>query len=157
MISSFHISDTVEAKLVSAEHSKALDDTDSSSAIDKNFASFSKIGQSADQTTWLKVELDRIHCVQQVIEYKADRSIQYKWKCSGDRCSDCTGPNCNYFVLTVSTKDPPAQTLSSKPECKYGDVVKQEKIAEKDTLTVNEMVVIAGLSLPPFQNDLYLA
>ena len=78
-----------------------------------------------DPTTgkyWLKVFLNHVHCVKQVIWYHSDNVAFQTWTCTEDHCI-CNATGCSDFLVTVSTEGTAPKPVS---DCRYGDIVKLE-------------------------------
>ena len=71
---------------------------------------------------WLKITLDEVYCVQQVIWYQKDEYPFNTWTCTKDDCSNCEGKECSPLTLTVSTEGA-VSGLPSFSDCRYGDTV----------------------------------
>ena len=118
---------------VSAESSHTLHDNEeqfaAAHAIDLDLDSIFGASQGADGKTWLKLNLAKLNCIQQVIWYKENPvSPFHTWTCTSSDCSSCVGKHCRFFLLTVSSD----RTSSDNPplidDCKYGDTVKLERL-----------------------------
>ena len=100
-------------------------------AIDLDLETYSqtKDESSSEGKTWLKLNLGSVHCVEEVIVYKSDKSIARSWTCTASQCT-CEGTWCSDYTLTVSTEtDPDVATLMcpTVPTCRYLDTVKYER------------------------------
>ncbi|KAL5254425.1 hypothetical protein ACHWQZ_G014016 [Mnemiopsis leidyi] len=128
---------------VRAQHSATQDKDEemygAGNAIDLDPTTRSSTVPDSDGTTWLKVTLDKVHCVDKVIWYLKDASLYHLWTCTDNDCGNCVGDKCGLFNLTVSTEGR-VSDLSPVPECGYGDTVKLEK--DGSMIYVNELVVI---------------
>ena len=89
---------------------------------------------------WLKLTLEKVHCVQQVIMYDSYGNSLITWTCSENDCGDCTdvNSNCNSYSLEVSIEGA-APYLSSISDCRFGDTVKVES---NNAFRVNEIAII---------------
>ena len=91
---------------------------------------------------WLKITLDEVYCVQQVIWYQKDEYPFNTWTCTKDDCSNCEGKECSPLTLTVSTEGA-VSDLPSFSDCRYGDTVEIKRIDDADrAFLVYEMAVI---------------
>ena len=112
---------------VSAEQSKTKDNDEvtygAGNAIDRNKDTLSSTFPGPDGKSWLKINLGKVYCVEQVIWFNYDGSPFLTWTCTSDDCRKCTGNYCGYYTLTVSTEGT-ASDLSPVSDCKYGDTVK---------------------------------
>ena len=135
---------------IKAEHSHS--DSDKAEkhgaklAIDMNLDTFSTVKRrDTEDEIWLKVTLDQIRCVKEVLRYKkGDRSDgpYQRWTCSQNDCNSCHGKHCDYFTLTVSTEEAGAASdLPSFSDCKHGNIVKLERIGG-EKMNVVEIAVI---------------
>ena len=111
-------------------------------AIDMDLDTLSVTETDSNGNTWLKITLDKIHCVEQVIRYKNDGTPAFTWTCTDTDCSNCENGDdfCQYFTLTVSTEGA-VSDLSPVSDCKYGDTVKLEK-SVKNQFKVHEIAVL---------------
>ena len=137
----------------SAEHSATKDGKyekhGPKNAIDLDLDTESKTQAETDSGSWLKITLDKIYCVKQVIEYKSDGTFERNWNCTDSDCSNCEGHHCSHYTMTVSTEGS-ASDLSPVSDCRYGDTVKLEKV-DNHELHVHEIAII-GKGKP---NDFY--
>ena len=117
-------------------------------AIDLDLDTHSWTVAGSGGTTWLKVTLDKVHCVQQVIIYKIDGTPFRTWTCTDTDCSNCVGDNCSYFTLTVSTNKA-VSDLSPESDCKYGDTVKLKRV-DGGGFFVNEIAIVGKSGKLPF-------
>ena len=117
---------------VSVEHSATLNSNEAKNAaglaIDLDLGTRSDTVAGSDGTTWLKVTLDKVYCVEQVIWYMSNGNPYMSWTCTDTDCSNCVSKGgCRSFTLTVST-DEAVSDLSPVSDCKYGDTVKLEMV-----------------------------
>ena len=122
----------VELKAASASQSVTRDGNEAlygaGRAIDgdQNTRSYTERGTS---DRWLKVNLDGMNCVQQVMWYynNADEP-KTTWTCSGDGCT-CAGSYCSWSTLEVGVGTEGTGQVSaagddaSDAACKRGDAV----------------------------------
>ena len=94
-----------------------------------------------DGKVWLKLILDKIHCVKNVIRYGESENQWQTWTCTKTDCSNCVGERCGSFTLTVSTEETVSDFLSIS-DCKYGDIVKYERVSEKESIQIREIAII---------------
>ena len=71
---------------------------------------------------WLKVILNQVHCVKQVIWIHIDNSAFQTWTCTKDYCT-CNDTGSSDYLVTVSTEGTTPIPVS---DCRYGDIVKLE-------------------------------
>ena len=112
-------------------------------AIDMDLETKSIAVAGSDGKIWIKINLDQVHCIQQVI--RKYHSYTYTWTCTKENCDICesTVNFCNFFTLTVNTEATATSNLPSVSDCKYGDTVKLEIDSEKyNDLNVNEIWII---------------
>ena len=135
---------------VSAEHSATRNNDETSygagRAIDLDLDSYSYTLRGSDGTSWLKLTLDKVHCVQQVIFYRTDGTPLLTWTCTDTDCSNCVDSSCSYFTLTVSTEGA-VSDLSPVSDCKYGDTV---KLASTGSFSVTEIAIVGESGNFPF-------
>ena len=116
---------------VSAEQSATGDDNEATNgahlAIDLDFDTRSWTVSDQDDNTWLRLTLDQVHCVTRVIWYWRDGTPGRSWGCSDTQCT-CTGENCSYYTLTVSTTGTLPDNLPIVTDCKYGDTVQVDRV-----------------------------
>jgi hypothetical protein len=115
-----------EIIVVKAEHSQTLHGFEETcaakNAIDLDLSTRSYTAPGPDGASWMKLLLDRVHCVDMVVRYKDDGSIATTWTCSNTKCT-CLGNSCSYFTLTVKNVRSGSDNLLSSPDCKNGDTV----------------------------------
>ena len=112
-------------------------------AIDLDLDTYSKTESGSDGTTWLKVNLDKVYCVQHVMRYINDGTPYQTWTCTDTDCSNCVTGN----SLTVSTEGA-VSDLSPVSDCKYGDSVKLEKV--DGVIRVYEIAIVGKPGKLPF-------
>ena len=137
---------------VTAEHSATKNNDEASyaavRAIDLDLRTRSRTVPGSDGTIWLKLTLDKVYCVQQVMRYIDDGTPLLTWTCTDTDCSKCVGAMCSDFTLTVSTEGA-VSDLSPVSDCKYGDTVKLEKV-DGDGLRVYEIAIVGKSGKLPF-------
>ena len=121
--------------------------------------------KSTNSEIWLKVNLDQVYCVDQVIEYdkNTEKSYQFKWSCTKFDCNaSCVttmGVNaCGKWLLSVNMSDdaPLSTDDFMDNNCKLGNTVTLEKLKYKtNPLTVAEIAIYGTkgetkLQLPKF-------
>ena len=124
---------------VSAEQSATHNNNGAGNAIDMNIGTFTGTIAGSDGRCWLKVNLGKVFCVQQVIWFDTDGSYYNTWTCLKNDCS-CSGPICHLFTLTVSTEEA-VSDLPSVSDCKYGDVVELER-TDGGVVNIFELAII---------------
>ena len=135
---------------VSAENSRTLDDNEDMYAvhhsIDLDLKTLSGAEPGSDGANWLKLTLDQVYCVEQVIWIGRKDKPFFTWTCSMTNCSTCDhdrGNNsysrCRDFTTTVYTEG--ANTQNTSSSCKYGDRVKIER---NGSLLVIAEIAITG-------------
>ncbi|KAL5250583.1 hypothetical protein ACHWQZ_G016345 [Mnemiopsis leidyi] len=125
----------------SVEQSATGNNNFAGNAIDLDLGSHSRSIAGSDGRTWLKITLDKVNCVKQVIRYYNDGTPILTWTCNGNNCSYCKGKgNCESFILKVSTKGA-EYGLPPVSVCRYGDTVELERVVDNE-LTVVEIAVI---------------
>ena len=127
------------------EQSATLDNDEANNraglAIDLDPSTHSHSAAGSDGTVWLKVTLDKMDCVQQVVWYPKSGNPYQTWTCTKDDCN-CVGIYCEKYTLTVSTEGA-LSDLSPVSDCKYGDTVKLEKVSGiRKEFAVYELVMI---------------
>ena len=134
-----------EITLVSAEQSRTKDDSEekyaAAHAIDMNWETMSHTIFGPDGTTWFKVKLDKLHCIEQVIWYYKNSNPDHSWTCTSDGCSTCTGVACSILTLTVSSEAGSTDGLTPRPACRYGDTVMIHR-PDKNWLRMDELAII---------------
>ncbi|XP_063693939.1 uncharacterized protein LOC134825662 [Bolinopsis microptera] len=132
---------------VSAAQSRTLGDDEEEYgaylAIDLDLEINSHTTSGKDGKRWLKITLDQVHCVEQVMYLFSSGNPLNTWTCSIRDCSTCEGSYkfCSSFTLTVYTEGAAPDNLSPESNygCKYGDTVKLEAI---DNFIAYEIVII---------------
>ena len=129
---------------VSAEHSATKSNSDLSygagKAIDLAQSTASQTVSGSYRYPWLKLNLDKVHCVHQVITYFNNGKPSETWTCTNSDCSNCEGSYCRRYTLTVRTNKA-VSDLPPVSDCKYGDKVKLERVVAGD-LKVYEIAVV---------------
>ena len=128
------------AELSAIENGKTAD-----RAIDLDLSTNSVSTSSTDGTTWIKVKLEKAHCIRGVIEYNPDRTAQYTWTWSGTKFS-CVGHRCDLYhdlIVEVGGKN---INFPDMPDCKFGNSVKLEMMANDyfKAISVYEIAVFAA-------------
>ena len=120
-----------EIKPVSAEQSRTRNDSEevygAANAIDLEHRTRSYAIPGSDGIAWLKVNLGRLNCIQQVITHFPSGSPKQTWTCRSSNCSTCKGMACSRFLLTTSVERTSSDGLPLIADCKYGDTVKLER------------------------------
>ncbi|KAL5265876.1 hypothetical protein ACHWQZ_G006516 [Mnemiopsis leidyi] len=130
---------------VSAEHSATYVNYEAKYgagfAIDLDLDTRSMTAPRSDGTTWLKITLDKVHCVGKVIQYESSGYPFLTWTCTETDCSYCVGSTiyCSEFTLTVSTEGA-VSDLSPVFGCKHGDTVKLESAS--GSFSVYEIAIL---------------
>ena len=136
---------TGEITPVRAEQSATYDNNEeylgAGRAIDKDTSTTSIAVAGSDDTIWIKLHFDQVHCIPRITTQIW--SFQHFWTCTKDDCSDCVGRYCDDLLLTISTEGTTTSNLPDYTNCRYGDTVKLEMSSESHSqLTVYEIVVI---------------
>ena len=109
-------------------------------AIDLDLQTYSTSAAASNGKVWIKVVLDRVHCVQKVMWYYGTAQLGLTWTCNNNNCDTCEGAACSDYTLTVSTEGV-APDLSPVSECRHGDTVKLERKSSSG-FSVSELVAI---------------
>ena len=130
---------------VSAEQSATKDDNEyrngAENVIDLDPTTHSWTDIGSDGTTWIKIILDKVHCIQKVFTLSSSDSTPIKtWTCTDIDCSNCVGDYCDRYTLTVSTKGA-VSDLSPVSDCKYGDTAIMQRI-EPRAFQVSEIAIV---------------
>ena len=132
---------TGEITPVSAEHSatKSNDEVQfaAGNAIDLVYDTRSWTVAGAKGTVWLKITLDKVYCLQEVIWFENSETPFLTWTCTENHCSNCAGASCSDFALTVSTEGS-VSDLSPISDCRYGDTVKVQRVGSTSGFGLNE-------------------
>ena len=131
---------------VSAEQSRTVE-RGAELAIDLDMETYSSAHRDGNNGVWLKVTLGQVKCINQVKRYKAGENTGAQtWTCSSEDCTTCGGGKCSDFSLEVFTEGPPSDNLPQRSDCKYGDTVKLEYVAEnsRDKFFVAEIIIIGN-------------
>ena len=158
LISATRVREADEIIPVSAEQSATKDNDEANNgagrAIDLNLDTYNQAGAGSDGTSWLKVTLDSVYCVEQVIWYYSAGTTFLTWTCTDTDCSrcvcgsNCVGNYCEKYTMTVSTEGA-VSDLSPVSDCKYGDTVKFEKNTVGD-FGVTEIAIVGKSGKLPF-------
>ena len=133
---------------VSAEHSGTYKDDETShgaaNTIDLNFGTRSYTTRDSDNTSWLKVTLNQVYCLKQVVWFNSKGASYHTWTCFATDCTSCEGSSCSSYTLTVYTEGDSSDNLPSMSDCKYGNRVRLQR---KDTgyFGVYEIAIIGTL------------
>ena len=93
-------------------------------ATDMDLGTVSGTVAGLDGRMWLKITLDQVYCVKEVLTFHETGKPDIKWTCSETDCDNCTISSfCDRYRLTVTG----AGAAQDKSGCKYGDTVKLEK------------------------------
>ena len=114
--------------------------------LDLDTQSWPKAG--SDGTSWLRLTLDKVYCVEQVIRYRDKGTPLLTWTCTDTDCSNCVGSWCSAYTLTVSTEGA-VSDLSPVSDCKYGDTVKLESV-DGSSFRVYEIAIVGKSGKLPF-------
>ena len=129
---------------VSAEQSATFRDDEemfgAANAVDLELDNYSFPEPGSDGATWLKLTLDQVHCVEQVVWIDYDGSPFITWTCSDGDCSTCEGEGeeCSVFLLTVYTEG------ASLSDSQCGDTLKIEKIKSGDYVFSEIVIIVQG-------------
>ena len=99
------------------------------------------VAAATDSTSWLKVVLDKVHCVQKVLWYYGNAQLGLTWTCNNNNCAECVGDKCNDFTLTVSAEGA-TPDLSPVFDCRHEDTVILERISGGSEFSVHEIITI---------------
>ena len=101
-------------------------------SIDLNLHTEAHADKDNNNQIWLKVNLDQVYCVHQVIELDDGSSteiFQFSWTCSRNNCDECETTRgdgaCERMSLSVSRSY--TGPISSDDSCKLGNTVTLEK------------------------------
>ena len=138
---------------VSAEHSGTYEDDETShgaaNTIDLNFGTRSVTQPGSDNTSWLKVTLNQVYCLKQVVlNIYESATLDVTWTCSDTDCTSCADSlfvGCFDYTVTVNTEGDSSDNLPSVSDCKYGNRVKLDSTYDGSTFSVYEIVIIGTL------------
>ena len=88
----------------------------------------------------MKITLDKVHCVHQVIWYSSKGNPIVTWTCIDIDCSNCVGIFCSNYTLTVSSEGRESD-LPPVSDCIHGDIVKLERVDGK-RFAVREIAIV---------------
>ena len=117
---------------VKAEHSAARNNDEATNgagnAIDLVLDTISWTLAGTDGQNWLKIILDQVHCIEQLIWIKVDGTPLQTWTCVQNDCESCVGDQyCDQYTTTIITEGVPEPDLSLVQDCSYGDTVKFQR------------------------------
>ena len=92
-----------------------------------------------DGRSWLKMTLDKVYCVKEVIWYHETGRPKTQWTCSETGCETCALDFCSSYTLTVTG----AGAAKDTPDCKNGNTVELER-NDKKAIYVSEIAIAAG-------------
>ena len=113
----------------SVEHSRTYNNNEETNGaarvIDLDLVTRSRTSAVSGSKSWFKINLNQVHCVQQLIRYQTDGNHRFTWTCSQAGCV-CEGESCDKYRLTISAEG----TVPNNPttDCQYGDTVLLDKI-----------------------------
>ncbi|XP_063693694.1 uncharacterized protein LOC134825448 [Bolinopsis microptera] len=127
---------------VRAELSRTLNDDEeefgAANTLDRDLMTRSYFVADSDGSVWIKLILEQVTCVDQVVWYKSDGPF-FSWTCSKTGCTcqdDSISWACDLFSLTVSNEGI-VDNVPSVSRCKYGDTVKIERIDHSESYVDN--------------------
>ena len=109
-------------------------------AIDLNLKTKSYTERGTSTTSWLRVDLGDLKCVQKVIQYKAVGGAYRTWTCTSKSCS-CKGSYCMHINLLVLSEETSSDGLPLIEGCIYGDVVKLQRQSSSTSFDVYEIAI----------------
>ena len=112
-------------------------------ATDLDLETKSYIVAASGGVPWLRVALDQVHCVEQVIWLtRLGSGNPTTWTCSDTDCSTCEGDSCSGYTLRVFTEGAAPGSLSPDSSCKYGNMVELTERIGTGTMMVPEIAII---------------
>jgi len=96
---------------------------DVANAIDMDLATKTTTFIDADSRAWLKVKLDKVMCIHNVVMYWQGGKYDLTRTCTTAACSQCVGTECYLYTATVSTERKSTDALTSTSACTNGDTV----------------------------------
>ncbi|KAL5253799.1 hypothetical protein ACHWQZ_G013539 [Mnemiopsis leidyi] len=135
---------TDEITPVSVEHSATRYDDEASHgvgrAFDLDLDTNSLTVAGSEGAVWVKVTLDKVHCIHRVIRYANNGGQLLTWTCTESDCNNCTGADsCSNFNVTVSTEEA-VSDLPAVSDCKHGNTVNIDK--EGSLLSMFEIAIL---------------
>ena len=124
-----------------AEQSATQGGNVAENAIDLDITTIFTAKPDSSGTAWIKITLDRLHCVEKVKRYKVG-GLWQTWTCTKNDCSECEGSYCGSFRQTVSTEGTTPKYLPSISDCKYGDEVLHTRVSSSTSFSSTEFVII---------------
>ena len=94
-------------------------------AIDLDYGTLSGAVPENRKSSWLKISLGQVYCVQQVVRRKDEDEISQIWDCSNKDCSCVAGTkkeDCENLYITVSTEGV-SRDLPPISGCSHGNTV----------------------------------
>ena len=129
---------------VNAEQSRTANDNEkdfaAARAIDGDLDTRSNTSRGSDGKVWLKLNLAKLNCIQQVIRYRPSGDRRLTWTCTNSNCSTCKGDKCSQLLLTTSIERTSSDDLPLIADCKYGDTINLERV-KGDNLGVYEIAI----------------
>ena len=77
---------------------------------------------STDGGGWVKVTLNGVQCVDEVMWFYIDPIPKTTWTCSESSCA-CSGNYCSWASMDISTEGDAADGTETDSDCKYGDTI----------------------------------
>ena len=110
---------------IRAEHSnpyKGKEKNAAKFAIDLDLETTSITSKDSSGLSWLRITLDKVYCVKQVLWIRKDGNPYLTWSCSSTDCTSCKGSHwCSDYSVRVESEG--AAPSRPVPGCKYGDSV----------------------------------
>ena len=122
-----------------AENSAVRSNKGPAFAFDMDVNTHTQVAPSSGAKAWIKSKLDKVYCIEKIIELDHTNSVERTWICTNTDC--CGGDSCDSFSLTVSADETLTKDLPALPFCKYGDTIKVEKL-NSGWFGVNEIPII---------------
>ena len=134
-----------EITIVSAEQSRAFQDEEENyaavNAIDLDLDTRSRTAAASDGKVWLKLKLDKVTCIEQIVWYSSEDNPHLTWTCTSTDCSICAGGTCKQYSLTVSSQELSTDDLPPFSDCKYGDTAMIQMTTDVSYFSVREISI----------------
>ena len=118
-------------------------------AFDLQLTTHTGISNDRDGIVWLKANLDKVHCVHQVIWLQGAHNDQvttlFTWTCNSNDCNVClegVAFPCSGYQLTTSVERTSSGGLTPIANCKHGDTVRFAKVQDSTSLMIYEFAII---------------
>ena len=124
---------------VSAEQSGTSNNNTAAQAIDMDWNTMASTASGSDGRIWIKVNVAKLSCIQQVIRYGYGNYRFNTWTCTNSECSE---EGSSHIRITISSERTSSDNLPPIADCKYGDTVTLGMAGDLYGFDVPEIAII---------------